>query len=148
MNQTTNLIQWKNLTDDEKAGFDWSYKYKFQFNRSWNNYQPSNPCDNDVYRLKIEPDKWYYLVHGDGSTEIIIGKDLLNDDYINRLAETASVFGIFHSAVGRGTDWAHGAVLEDHYGVLVGFVYQIKPGVFVLQNNHGMLLYGVLGLQV
>ena len=68
MNQVTNLVQFKNLTDDEKAAFDFEgYDYECQMSAkddsSFYIQDPSYeeiPHNALVYRLKIEPEKWYY----------------------------------------------------------------------------------------
>ena len=83
MNQTTNLIQWKNLTDEEKAGFYFeNYKYEFQHGLDWIlktnidlpiNGDSTNQC---VYRLVIEPDKWYYCDWINVKSEVLKGLDL------------------------------------------------------------------------
>jgi len=60
MNQTTNLIQWKNLTDEQKAGFDFEgYDYEMQCDLKWFDIRDFEG-DEVVYRLRIEPDKWYF----------------------------------------------------------------------------------------
>ena len=60
MDQVTNLIQWKNLTDEQKADFDFeNYKYEFQNGVHWNYIQTKTPYDHCVYRLVVEDDKWY-----------------------------------------------------------------------------------------
>ena len=60
MNQNTNLIQWKNLTDEQKADFNFEgYKYEFQM-FDWVPKQGSNIANDRVYRLVIEEDKWYF----------------------------------------------------------------------------------------
>ncbi|MEE9351675.1 MAG: hypothetical protein V3U78_05400 [Thiotrichaceae bacterium] len=82
MNQATNRIIWKLLTEKEKSGFDWSYQYKFFFKKSWNYYEPSKPHDEDIYRLKIEPEKWYYF-EGERSG-VVTGSDITAQD-INML---------------------------------------------------------------
>ncbi len=93
MNQTTNLIQWKNLTDDEKAAFDFSYQYERQLNghgTDWlmcsRNHQSAKvKADGDtVYRLKIEPEKWYYcevktVPNGRLENTIKLGEHLTGD---------------------------------------------------------------------
>ncbi len=64
MNQTTNLIQWKNLTQEQKADFDFeNYKYEYQCRSiGWRDKTKSDAFALEtVYRLVIEPDKWYYL---------------------------------------------------------------------------------------
>lgn len=66
MNQVTNLVQWKNLTQEQKDDFDFEdYKYVMQYSHEtvWTN--PRTPViepgknPNAVYRLVIEDDKWY-----------------------------------------------------------------------------------------
>ena len=60
MNQVTNLIQWKNLTEEQKADFDFeNYKYEFQM-FDWVPKRGSDIANDRVYRLVIEEDKWYF----------------------------------------------------------------------------------------
>jgi len=86
MNQATNLIQWKNLTDEQKAEFDFEeYRYEMQYTSKSKGFEPA-PKNADavvnhrVYRLKIEPDKWYYWMQFTGryssQSDIVLGKDL------------------------------------------------------------------------
>ena len=81
MNQVTNLVQWKNLTDDEKAEFDFEgYAYQFQWGEDWSGAKitPINSIDGEhVFRLKIEPEKWYYW-EAIGLSGVTMGKDLNN----------------------------------------------------------------------
>ncbi len=84
MNQTTNLTQWKNLTDDEKAAFDFEdYAYEFQSGHSieWEEYtiallRKLGANIDLVYRLKIEPEKWYYWssIQGKG---VVLGSEII-----------------------------------------------------------------------
>jgi len=68
MNQTTNFTQFKNLTDGKKAEFDFeNYSYELQARGSteWTNIagDSANPIGiggDDVYRLVIEKDRWYW----------------------------------------------------------------------------------------
>lgn len=78
MNQATNLIQWKNLTEEQKADFDFeNYKYEIQRGVSFGTWMPCSPSDDLVYRLKIEPDKWYYFEHEPtGETGVTIGSKI------------------------------------------------------------------------
>ncbi len=62
MNQATNLIQWKNLTNAEEVDYNFKeYSYEFLEYYEW---KPTkgifSPNDHYVYRLVIESDKWYY----------------------------------------------------------------------------------------
>ena len=67
MNQLNNLIQWKNLTDEQKADFDFeNYRYTIQTptNTKFFDFdqkgRPYGITDfGSVYRLVIEDDKWY-----------------------------------------------------------------------------------------
>jgi len=84
MNQKTNLTQWKNLTDDEKAAFDFeNYSYEHQLESSTKWIDSDGPFSDDVHRLKIEPEKWYYLISSSDGGEFLQGSELLKDDYIN-----------------------------------------------------------------
>ena len=79
MNQVTNLIQWKNLTDEEKAGFDFeNYKYEYQICREWIKYEMGSidPRLDMVYQLVIEDDKWYYWVW-EGESFIKLGSQVV-----------------------------------------------------------------------
>jgi len=87
MNQTRNLIQWKNLTNEEAAGFDFeNYKYEFQHGLDWIlktnidlpiNGDSTNQC---VYRLVIELDKFYYTDDGIDSPSVDLGSNLIKWD--------------------------------------------------------------------
>jgi len=80
MNQTTNLIQWKNLTEEQKAGFDFEgYDYKMQCDLKWFDIRDFEG-DEVVYRLKIEPEKWYCLGMGQNE-QITQGKYILSSSY-------------------------------------------------------------------
>lgn len=60
MNQVTNLVQWKNLTQEQKKDFDFEdYKYEYQGEHNW--WLPhAGICKFErIYRLVIEDDKWY-----------------------------------------------------------------------------------------
>ena len=66
MNQTTNLIQWKNHTQEVQAEHDFEgYKYEVQAgeNLGWMKGSVASAYSDWVYRLVIEPDKWYYCHH-------------------------------------------------------------------------------------
>lgn len=83
MNQVTNLTQYKNHTDEQKAGFDFeNYKYEVQALRDldWFNASKSKGTneerDQKVYRLKIDPDKWYYMENACGFSKDTKGSDL------------------------------------------------------------------------
>jgi hypothetical protein len=91
VNQAINLIQWKNLTEEQQADFDFeNYKYEGQYGGGDTTFQemPNNirPSAQGVYRLNIEPDKWYFIRQGDFLRDLlnlnkglcILGKDLLN----------------------------------------------------------------------
>jgi len=83
MNQVTNLVQWKNLTDDQKAEYDFEgYAYETQglYDLNWFNASKSKGTDEarnqKVYRLKIEPEKWYMVDEDTGHLgENIIGRE-------------------------------------------------------------------------
>jgi hypothetical protein len=64
MNQARNLIQYKNLTDEESVDFDFeNYKYEMQYPNELLEYQEAtlDILPHRVYRLIIEDDKWYWL---------------------------------------------------------------------------------------
>lgn len=85
MNQTQNRIQNMNLTPDELADFNFDqYQYQFRDHKAesgWTNHKGLiHP--GQVYRLIIQPEKWYYtgLVGADEScleTGIIKGDDII-----------------------------------------------------------------------
>ena len=64
MNQVTNLIQYKNLSDEQKAEFNFEgFKYERQVAYDWE-VMPTkftSPVDDRVYHLVIEPGKYYYI---------------------------------------------------------------------------------------
>ena len=70
MNQATNLIQWRNLTDEQKAEFDFeNYKYQFQSEYEWTSstaIRGESAGYDLVYRLVIEDDKWYFYREDSG----------------------------------------------------------------------------------
>jgi len=79
MNQITNLVQFKNLTDEEKAGFDFDgYKYEWQDHLNWHKVSHINEKSNSglVHRLVIEPDNWYYCEWSPDKSEVLEGLDL------------------------------------------------------------------------
>lgn len=64
MNQVNNLIQWKNLTQEQKDEFDFeNYSYEVQkigsIETGWFYKQTAQTFGKDVYRLVIEPERWY-----------------------------------------------------------------------------------------
>lgn len=81
MNQTTNLIQWKNLTQEQMDDFDFeNYKYEFQGFLDWNTHA-GIPKRSRVYQLVIEYDKWYTY-----STKNLIGeiiKTVKGSEFVN-----------------------------------------------------------------
>jgi len=85
MNQATNLIQWKNLTEEQKADFDFeNYEYEMQHTNNSKGFQLAhkNPValiENRVYHLKIEPEKWYYCEWKDGVKYPCLGKSFINE---------------------------------------------------------------------
>jgi hypothetical protein len=84
MNQTTNLIQWKNIPDKQKAEHDfenYAYEYQNEHSTDWQNLRDDDIFQDCVYRLVIEPEKWYFLELNRGGNEVIIGSNLLKDDY-------------------------------------------------------------------
>jgi len=85
MNQTQNLIQWKNLTEYQKAGFDFEgYKYEKQVAYDWKEmpHKFTSCVDDAVYRLVIEPDKFYYWNDEDDiGSGVKKGKDFITFGY-------------------------------------------------------------------
>ena len=77
MNQTQNRMPFGLLKKDEQADFVNNYESnyaKYLGNNDWIMLHDGYDMqDNEVYQLKIDPEKWY---HCDG--EIAIGKDLIN----------------------------------------------------------------------
>jgi hypothetical protein len=77
MNQVTNLIQWKNLTQEQKDGHDFeNYKYEVQTIQGMsdvfveaNHYDRRNNTREKVFRLVIEHDKWYTYSLRDASED-------------------------------------------------------------------------------
>ncbi len=61
MNQTQNLVQWKNLTNTQKFHFNFKdFKYQKQNGLEFKDLKGDEyPLGCDVYRLVIEEDKWY-----------------------------------------------------------------------------------------
>lgn len=77
MNQTTNLVQWKNLSKEEQAEFDFGgYRHKVQGDIKWLLMVNDIPIGRNVYRLVIEPDKWYYCEGTTNEPEVLKGIDL------------------------------------------------------------------------
>ena len=63
MNQTTNLVQYKNHTEEQKGDFDFeNYKYEYQSLQGlqWHSLKGSTADTERIYRLVIEEDKWYF----------------------------------------------------------------------------------------
>ncbi len=95
MNQVTNLIQWKNLTEEQKADFyTKNYKYKAQTANGWEDYGSFTYLSSDsavtqkeglVFRLFIEEDKWYMMGVTDDEPYPRLGSDY----------EPLEVYGIF-----------------------------------------------------
>ena len=83
MNQATNLIQWKNLTQEQKDEFDFeNYKYKMQdyiISNNWLSARDNCPSRQAVYRLVIEPEKWYWCKWPDGCEYPALGKSFINE---------------------------------------------------------------------
>jgi hypothetical protein len=84
MNQVTNLIQWKNLSKEEQAGFDFEgYKYERQVNEEWEPFRDydlsHNKHLNFVYRLVIEPDK-LYVTDFEGDVNTLSGKFIIDEN--------------------------------------------------------------------
>lgn len=81
MNQTNNLSQWKNHTDEQKADYNFhSYTYETQHEMMWMECifsEAGRPHDDNVYRLKIEKHKWYFIAHNEFKSRVLTGKDLL-----------------------------------------------------------------------
>jgi len=86
MNQATNLIQWKNLDEDQREQFDFYHGvYEAQFpgnSKGWRDCSKQQSresvvkCHGDtIYRLKILPDEWYNIDYDIeyGGNEISLG---------------------------------------------------------------------------
>jgi len=75
MNQVTNLIQHKNLTQEQKDDFDFEkYDYVFQGKDDfWYTGEASGEC---VHRLVIVDDKWYTRTDDDGQQLTTLGEDI------------------------------------------------------------------------
>ena len=73
MNQVTNLIQWKNHTDEQKKDFDFE-NYKYEWQTSSGVFIACAKSDFslsvNVYRLVIDHDKWYTYSIGESSKTI------------------------------------------------------------------------------
>lgn len=85
MNQATNLVQWKNLTQEQKDAFDFeNYRYEFQNGISWTEVIPTNPRikrnSNELFRLVIEDDKWYYCKRS-VCIRVYLGKEVLQSNH-------------------------------------------------------------------
>jgi len=80
MNQVTNLVQWKNLLQEQKDAYDWNCKYEWQGSgEDW--YSDDGDLDsNAVYRLVIEPGKFYYIKTDFNTSGIELGKTLLDQE--------------------------------------------------------------------
>ena len=92
MNQVTNLIQWKNLTEEDQADFDFENYVYIRQKPDGMDFEPTIKAyfglkDTDfisnqaVYRLKVEPEKWYYygaLVKGCIYEDVAQGHNLTN----------------------------------------------------------------------
>lgn len=85
MNQTNNLIQWKNLTQEQKDDFDFeNYKYECQPVGSKHFIGFLADCPDNVYRLVIEPDKWYAMEREcdhDHNVSILKGSNISEVDH-------------------------------------------------------------------
>lgn len=85
INQVTNLIQFKNLSKEQQASFDFeNYEYEGQDSGHGSEntkFTKILPCGKTkgmahrVYRLKIEPEKWYFSKYL-GNPHIILGKEV------------------------------------------------------------------------
>jgi hypothetical protein len=79
MNQATNLIQWRNLTQEQKDEFDFE-NYLYEFQGTGKNWYPVTHLDKElgqvVYRLVIETDKWY-MCEWNGNSGCELGRDVL-----------------------------------------------------------------------
>jgi hypothetical protein len=77
MNQVRNLIQWKNLTQEQKDDFNFeNYEYQFLSEYEWTNstvIRGESAGYDLVYRLVIEDDKYY--VYEDGGREEVFKGD-------------------------------------------------------------------------
>ncbi len=89
MNQVTNLIQWKNLTQEQKDDFDFeNYRYTVQTptnTKFFGFYQKERPTSitdfGSVYRLVIEHDKWYTYFSEEFSKKYTVkGSEFVNPD--------------------------------------------------------------------
>lgn len=87
INQVTNLIQFKNLSKDEQVGFDFeSHKYLYQAGPNWYDVLISeHPIADYVYRLVIQPEKFYYWENAAGYSDNQKGEDL-NENTIEFLS--------------------------------------------------------------
>ncbi len=89
MNQVTNLIQWVLLTKEQKAQFcseakkRGMYEFYYSVKGEWQECRGDAFCQhnkyNDVYRLKILPDEWYYQRPLEAGSEILQGKFITNN---------------------------------------------------------------------
>ncbi len=89
MNQVTNLIQWKNHTDEQKKDFDFeNYRYTVQTptnTKFFGFHQKQRPVSitdfGSVYRLVIEDDKWYtYFSEKFSEKYTVKGSEFTNPD--------------------------------------------------------------------
>ena len=89
MNQVTNLIPWKNLTQEQKDDFDFeNYRYTVQTptnTKFFGFYQKERPTSitdfGSVYRLVIEHDKWYTYSSEEFSKKYTVkGSEFVNPD--------------------------------------------------------------------
>jgi hypothetical protein len=82
MNQVTNTTQYKNIPEEEQAGFDFE-GYRYEIQNSFNGVAFSSPSlavvpfPNGVYRLAIQPDKYYYIEWPCDEPEIRSGNDIM-----------------------------------------------------------------------
>ncbi len=90
MNQVTNLIQWKNLTQEQMDEFDFeNYWYEWQTGSGvfCTCAKSDFSLSDNVYRLVIEDDKWYAMPEYDGMgvyKDIVKGSDIKSPEkYIN-----------------------------------------------------------------
>tara|TARA_R110002020_G_scaffold407668_4_gene617633 strand:+ start:301 stop:858 length:558 start_codon:yes stop_codon:yes gene_type:complete len=84
MNQTINLIQWKNHTPEVKDEHDFkNYKYDYQCEHGtgWQYLDEDDVFEDCVYRLVIEKDKWYYTEDYEGFQCQKLGSEINPEDY-------------------------------------------------------------------
>ncbi len=79
MNHATNLIQYKNFTDEQKDELDFEgYRYERQGRvTEWYPVIEAPQCGDGVLRLVIEDEKFYYVEESDGiTTKVLKGSEM------------------------------------------------------------------------